>query len=39
MKIQETKIPRLATKEDKYYFFMIAKPLADGIKLQPDHPT
>ena len=39
MKIQETKIPRPATKEDKYCFFMIPKPLADRIKLQPDHPT
>ena len=29
MKIHETKIPGPATKEDKYCFFMIAKPLAD----------
>ena len=29
MKIQETKIPRPAKKEDKYCFFMTAKPLAD----------
>ena len=29
IKIHETKIPGPATKEDKYCFFMIAKPLAD----------
>ena len=29
MKRQETKIPRPATKEDKYCFSMTAKPLAD----------
>ena len=28
-KIHDTKIPQPATKEDKYCFFMIAKPLAD----------
>ena len=29
MKIHETEIPRPATKEDKYFFFMIVKPLPD----------
>ena len=29
-KTHETKVPRPATKEDKYCFFMIAKSLADG---------
>ena len=29
MKIHVTKIPRPATKEDKYCFFMIAKAFAD----------
>ena len=31
MKVHETEIPRLATKEDKCCFFMIAKPLAESL--------